>query len=180
MKYLILTYQDNLQFAQKTQEVLKNDWGVEAEIIIGYKIDDKQYTRFNVICHGIYDKIVTQFDDDIYYLEDDVRFTKHPLDGVDLSLDIVWSVYRRGNMTTNKNKYICGSQAIYFSKQAIMTLKKYMDHKKFRQIDSYLSVFILSNPRLSFYQLKPKIGYEKEHDSLISKSKDWIRYMKPN
>ena len=178
-KFLILTYKGNLEFAKETQRVLKQDWDVDSEIIIGYKVDHNKYTRFNVICHGIYDKIVSQFEEDIYYLEDDVRFTKHPLEGVDLSLDIVWTVYRRTGF--RKIPYITGSQAIYVSKQAIIKLKTYMKQKKCRQIDGYFSVFIHENPQLKFKLLKPKIGYEKEHESLITTSdKEWEKYMKPN
>ena len=39
-----------------------------------------------------------------------------------------------------------------------------------------MSKFINDNNDLSFQQVTPKIGYEEDHDSLISKAKDWKKY----
>ena len=65
MKFLILTYKDNYDFALQTKYILKKDWDIEAEIIIGYKIGE-HYTKYNVICHGFKDKIADVYDEDIY------------------------------------------------------------------------------------------------------------------
>ena len=179
MKFVILTYQDNLSFAEETKQVLKDQWNIDADIIIGYKIGE-QYTKYNVIAHGIKDKIVDVYDEDIYYLEDDVRFTKNPLD-IDLTKDIVWSVYRKGKLTNKPpHNVITGTQAVFFSKEALSCLRKFMCVRRFKQIDGYLSDFVLKHPHLSFQQVVPKMGYEEEHNSLISKEKDWKKYMKPN
>jgi hypothetical protein len=179
MKFVILTYQDNLSFAEETKQCLKKDWNIDADIVIGYKIGDK-YTKYNVICHGLKDKIVDIYNEDIYYLEDDIRFTKNPLD-IDLTKDIIWSVYRNGKLTNKPpHNVITGSQAIYFSKQALTELRTFMNHRKFKQVDGYLSDFINKSPHLSFQQIVPKMGYEKEHNSLISKEKNWKRFQKPN
>lgn len=181
MKFLILTYKDNYDFALQTKYILKKEWDIEADIIIGYKIGDwDKINKYNVICHGFKDKIADVYDEDIYYLEDDVRFTKHPLD-IDLKKDIIWSVYRRGKLTNKPpHNVITGSQAIYFSKKALSELRTFMNHRKYIQVDGYFSDFIRKHPHLSFEQIQPKMGYEQFHHSLISKEKDWMKYTKPS
>jgi len=176
MKFVILTYLQNLSFAETTQSILKEQWDIDAEIVIGYTIGET-YTKYNVIAHGMKDYIIDVYNDDIFYLEDDVRFTHNPM-SIDFTKDIVWCVYRRGKIT-NKNHIITGSQAIYFSKKSINRFKTYMTKNKFKQIDSYISDFIYRNPDLTFQQPK-KIGYECEHNSLISKKEHWMKYTKPN
>jgi len=179
MKFVILTYEDNLSFAKETKDILKQQWNIDADIVIGYKIGE-QYTKYNVIAHGIKDKIIDVYDEDIFYLEDDVRFTKNPLE-IDTTKDIVWSVYRRGKLTNKPpHNVITGTQAVYFSKEALSCLRKFMCVRRFKQIDGYISDFILKHPHLSFEQVVPKIGYEQEHKSLISKEKDWVKYQKAN
>ena len=177
-KFVILTYKGNLPFAEETKQVLKKDWNINADIVLGYQIGDK-YTKYNVIAHGIKDKIVDKYDEDIYYLEDDVRFTSNPLDIP--KKDIVWSVYRRGKLTNKPpHNVITGSQAIFFSKKALSELRTFMNTRKFKQIDGYLSEFVRKHPQLSFQQMIPKMGYEEDHVSLISKAKDMVKYTKPN
>ena len=93
-----------------------------------------------------------------------------------------WSVYRNGSLE-NKKRVITGSQAIFFSKKAQKSLQKHMDESKPIQIDGYFSKFsrqMKDNKKLTFHQMKPKIGYEEDHQSLISKDKDWKKYKKPN
>ena len=87
MKFVILTYKEAIPLAQETQAVLKKDWDIDADIIVGYTIG-QLYKKNHVICHGFKDKILNIYDEDIYYLEDDVRFTHNPLD-IDLTKDIV-------------------------------------------------------------------------------------------
>ena len=181
MKFVILTYKDNLSFAEETKDILKKNWNINADIVIGYKIGDTdKITKYNVICHGFKDKIADVYDQDIYYLEDDVRFTKNPLD-IDTTKDIVWSVYRKGKLTNKPpHNVITGSQAIYFSKEALCCLRKFMCVRRFKQVDGYFSDFINKHPALSFEQVVPKMGYENAHESLISKDKDCKPYTKPN
>ena len=181
VKFFMITYKDNMKFAKETQKVLKKDWGISSKIIMGYKIDKKKYTHTNVIFHGILDKllpVMLRSKCNAYYIEDDVRFTSHPLHIP--KKDVVWSVYRRGSLL-NKNATITGSQAIYLSKKAQKLLMKHMEKTNPIQIDGYFSRFINHHKNLlSFKQLKPKIGYEKDHKSLISKDKDWKKYKNPN
>ncbi len=182
IKFLILTYKDNLPLAKETKNVLKKDWNIDADIITGYKIGDtNKITKYNVLTHGLKDKIIDVYpNDNIYYLEDDVRFTKNPLD-IDLKKDIVWSVYRRGKLTNKPpHNVITGSQAIYFSKKAVKDLKTFLETRRFKHLDGYLSDFVIKHPHLSFEQVVPKMGYEEAHPSLISKEKDWKKYSKPN
>ena len=113
----------------------------------------------------------------IYYIEDDVRFTSNPLLNLPKK-DVVWSVYRSGSLDKG-NKVIRGSQSIYFSKKAVKYLFSHMVESKPIHIDGYFSKFITDNSdNFSVEQLKPKIGYEAEHKSLISKK--WEKYKKPN
>ena len=152
-------------------------------IVKGYAIDKQTYTHTNVIYHGIRDKLLPkmlQGGEDAYYIEDDIRFTENPFDIP--KKDIVWSVYRNGSLESKK-RVITGSQAIFFSKKAQKLLKKHMDESRPIQIDGYFSKFsrqMKDNKKLTFHQMKPKIGYEEDHQSLISKDKDWKRYKKPN
>lgn len=184
MKYIILTYKDNIAAAEETKRILDETYPLpkhETIIVVGYKIGG-DYTKYNVICHGIKDKIIDNYNDNIYYMEDDVRFTTNPMNIQEIPYyDIVWSVYRTGKLTNKPpHNVITGTQAVYFSKKAVFRLREYMKHNRFKQIDGYISEFIRKNPDLYFKQADPKIGYEQEHDSLISKKKDCKRYTKPN
>jgi len=178
-KFVILTYQDNLPFAEETKNILKNQWNIDTDIILGFKVGENNL-KHNEVCMAGFKKLIEKYDEDIYYLEDDVRFTKNPLD-IDLTKDIVWSVYRGGKLTNKPpHNSIAGTQAVYFSKEAISCLKKDMEGRRLIHFDAYLSKFINKSPNLSFKKVVPKIGYEQEHKSLISKEHNWKQYMKPN
>lgn len=185
-KFYMITYEGNMPFAKHTKETLHKEYKIPKKNIIivkGYAIDKQTYTHTNVIYHGIRDKLLPkmiQGNEDAYYIEDDIRFTENPFDIP--KKDIVWSVYRNGSLESKK-RVITGSQAIFFSKKAQKLLKKHMDESRPIQIDGYFSKFsrqMKDNKKLTFHQMKPKIGYEEDHQSLISKDKDWKRYKKPN
>ena len=181
IQFIMISYKENEKFAKKTKSVLKRKWGIDCKIVYGYHIsDNKKYKSYNVLFHGVLDKmlpLMVKYKKPIYYIEDDVRFTSHPFLNLPKK-DVVWSVYRTGNLDTGK-KVIRGSQAIYFSKKAVKYLFSHMAESKPIHIDGYFSKFITDNASdLSFEQLKPKIGYEEEHKSLISKK--WDKYKKPN
>jgi hypothetical protein len=185
-KFYMITYEGNMPFAKHTKEILHKEYKIPKKNIIivkGYAIDKQTYTHTNVIYHGIRDKLLPkmiQGNDDAYYIEDDIRFTENPFDIP--KKDIVWSVYRNGSLESKK-RVITGSQAIFFSKKAQKLLKKHMDESRPIQIDGYFSKFsrqMKDNKKLTFHQMKPKIGYEEDHQSLISKDKDWKKYKKPN
>ncbi len=179
MKFIILTYQDNLSFAEETKDILKNQWNIDADIFCGFKVGENNLKHNQVVMEG-FKKLIENYDEDLYYLEDDVRFTKNPLD-IDLTKDIVWSVYRRGKLTNKPpHNIITGIQAVYFSKEAISCLKKDLQGRRLIHFDSYISKFIHKHPDLSFHQSVPKMGFEDDHDSLISNKKDWKQYTKPN
>ena len=132
---------------------------------------------------GFRDKIANKYYQDIYYVEDDVRFTSHPLDCLDKDSDIVWSVYRSGNWQRN-GKVLWGTQAIWFSKETLYKLRYNMRNLQLVHFDSYLSKFIhqeIKQPDFKATQVIPKIGYEEEHNSLISTDKgSWERFTQPN
>ena len=185
-KFYMITYEGNMPFAKQTKETLHKEYKIPKKNIIivkGYAIDKQTYTHTNVIYHGIRDKLLPkmlQGGEGAYYIEDDIRFTENPFDIP--KKDIVWSVYRNGSLESKK-RVITGSQAIFFSKKAQKLLKKHMDESRPIQIDGYFSKFsrqMKDNKKLTFHQMKPKIGYEEDHQSLISKDKDWKRYKKPN
>jgi len=191
VQFFMISYPGNKDFAKLTQKALKKEWGYSSKIFWGYKIDNDKYTHTNVIFEGIKDKMLEamkKHNGPIYYLEDDIRFTEDPLKIP--RKDVVWSVYRRGNLGKTRivdgcpggcnvrpNKHphevITGSQAIYFSKKAIKYLYKHMkERKRSIQIDSYFSEFIRQHPQLSFRQMLPSMGYEETHESLIDKFRD--------
>jgi len=178
-KFYIMTYKDNIPFAKQAKKTLKKEWGINGEIINGYKIGDKYnkkpLKKNEVVMTGFKEKLLPIMKESSYYLEDDIRFTSDPLKH--LNKDIVWSVYRRGKLTNKPpHNIITGIQAIYLSKKAIKRLKEYIQTKKLQHFDSFMSKFINDNNDLSFQQVTPKIGYEEDHDSLISKAKDWKKY----
>lgn len=178
-KFYIMTYKENIPFAKQAKKTLKKEWGITGDIIKGYKIGDKYnqkpLKKNEVVMAGFKEKLLPIMKDSSYYLEDDIRFTSEPLKH--LNKDIVWSVYRRGKLTNKPpHNIITGIQAIYLSKKAITRLKEYIQTKKLQHFDSFMSKFINDNKDLSFKQVTPKIGYEEDHDSLISKAKDWKKY----
>ena len=48
MKHFIITYENNLDFARETSDILKRDWDIDCEIIVGHTIGGK-YHRTNVL-----------------------------------------------------------------------------------------------------------------------------------
>ena len=175
VKFFMISYKDNADFAKETKKTLFKEWGYRSKIFWGYKIDRKEYTHTNVIFKGIKDKMLKSMvlsKSPVYYIEDDVRFTSDPLNIP--KKDVVWSVYRKGKLTNKPpHNVITGSQAIYFSKKAVLALHKHMNaRKRAIQIDSYFSEFIRDNKQLSFEQSVPSIGYEETHESLIDKYRD--------
>ena len=183
MKFLILTYEDNIEAANETKRIFDETYPLPkhtTDIIIGYKVGDYDMKKNEVVMAGFRDKIVNVFNEPIYYMEDDVRFTKNPMmaDGIGMS-DIVWTVYRKGKIT-NKNNIITGAQAIYFSREAMYRLRISLQGRQLIHFDSYISKFIKEHDGLFFHQTVPKIGYENDHESLISKKEHFERYTKPN
>ena len=189
IKFCMISYAGNKEFAKLTQKTLKKEWGYSSTIYWGYKIDRDKYTHTNVIFEGIKDKMLSSMvkhNGPIYYIEDDIRFLEDPLKIP--RKDVVWSVYRNGNLGNQERKgvvpiglkpnkkphdVITGSQAIYFSTKAVKALKKHMlGRKRSIQIDSYFSEFIRQNPQLTFQQMVPSMGYEETHESLIDKNRD--------
>ena len=189
IKFCMISYEGNKDFAKLTQKALKKDWGYSSTIYWGYKIDRDKYQQNNVLFEGVKDKMLSSMvkhNGPIYYIEDDIRFLEDPLKIP--RKDVVWSVYRNGNLGNqertdvvpvglkpNKKPHdvITGSQAIYFSTKAVKALKKHMlGRKRSIQIDSYFSEFIRQNPQLTFQQMVPSMGYEETHESLIDKNRD--------
>tara|TARA_Y100001937_G_scaffold126703_1_gene196685 strand:- start:6917 stop:7444 length:528 start_codon:yes stop_codon:yes gene_type:complete len=175
MKTKIITYKDNLEFAQETQKILKTDWNIESELIIGHKIGG-QYTRTNVIMHNWCDFLGDE-EDTIMVLDDDVRFVKDPMD-IDFNIDVNWIGFRRGRLE-NKRPFITGSQAVVFKKGVLKDIiKDFSSKKKKIQIDYGLSRFLVKND-YSIFQPKLSYAYEQDHISLISLDK-WSQYTKPH
>ena len=189
IKFCMISYKGNADFAKLTQRVLKKEWGYSCKIYWGYKIDNDKYTHTNVIFEGIKDKMLedmVKHNGPVYYIEDDIRFTEDPLKIP--RKDVVWSVYRRGNLgktrvidgcpdgcgvRPNNRVGITGSQAIYFSRKAVKALQKDMNERgRSIQIDGYFSDFIIKHTALSFRQMLPSMGYEETHESLIDKFRD--------
>ena len=185
-KYIILTYDKNMPMAEATQKRLKEEWDITAEIVLGYSIgevanDGKKILRTKVVSYGWSDKFLPSVNTDVVYLEDDIIFTKDPENYVNIAkthhkTDILWMVYRKGKLTAKPN-VITGLQAIYFSEKAITQLKQSWNQEPIHA-ETQLSRFILRHPQLIFFQLKKPIGYEQEHQSLISLDK-WSQYTKP-
>ena len=146
-KFVILTYEDNLPMAEETQRILLDKWKCKSTIEIGYKIGDidpetnKPLKKNEVLMAGFRDKIANKYKEDIYYLEDDVRFTKHPL--ADMSIprgDVVWTVWRKGSLDNKPpHNNITGSQAIWFSKEALFRMSYDMNGRRLIHLDNYIS-----------------------------------------
>tara|TARA_Y100000817_G_scaffold297830_1_gene274466 strand:- start:657 stop:1310 length:654 start_codon:yes stop_codon:yes gene_type:complete len=184
VKFFMISYKGNSEFAKLTQRILKKEWGYSCKIYWGYQIDGDKYKRNNVLFEGVKDKMLPfmkKHNGPAYYIEDDIRFTEDPLKIP--KKDVVWSVYRKGSIFNKPpHNVITGSQAIYFSKKAVQALYKHMhERKRGIHIDSYFSEFIRKHPKLSFKQMKSSllpplktgIGYEELHPSLIDPNRSW-------
>ena len=174
MKTLIITYKDNLEFAKETARVLKNDWNIDSELIIGHKIGG-QYTRTNVIMQNWCD-FLGEEEDTTMVLDDDVRFVKDPMD-IDFNIDVNWIGFRRGRLE-NKRPFITGSQAVVFKKGVLKeVVRDFASKKKKIHLDYGLSRFLVKN-KYSIFQPKLSYCYEADHQSLISLD-NWSQYTKP-
>jgi len=176
IKFCMISYAGNKEFAKLTQKALKKEWGYSSTIFWGYKIDNDKYKQNNVLYEGVKDKMLKamiKHNGPVYYIEDDIRFLEDPLKIP--RKDVVWSVYRRGALTNKPpHNVITGSQAIYFSTKAVKALKKHISgRKKGIHIDSYFSEFIRQNQQLTFQQMTPSMGYEELHESLIDPNRTW-------
>jgi hypothetical protein len=182
MKTFILTYQDNLPFAKETQKLLKEQWKVNSEIIIGHKIDNDKYTRQGVLMWNWVDflkpKVMKSKASHIMVLDDDVRFVKNPYD-INFNNDVNWIGFRRGRLT-NKRPFITGSQAVVFKKDVLKNIDEYFSSKKKKiHLDYGLSRFLTINKdKYKIFQPKLSYAYEQDHESLISLDK-WKQYTKP-
>ena len=47
IKFCMISYKGNADFAKLTQRVLKKEWGYSCKIYWGYKIDNDKYTHTN-------------------------------------------------------------------------------------------------------------------------------------
>jgi len=180
--YVMLSYNDNKEFAEGTAKMLKEQWDIDVNIVYGYKIGDK-YNKYNVIMNGIQDILLPmtiEKGNDIVYLEDDCIFTEHPEKYINDNDDVVWLGYRKGKLTNKApHNVITGSQAIfmnYHSQQIV--LQHFKNRKRKIQIDGAFSE-VFRQKNLSFRQVK-NIAYEREHNSLISKKEDCIKYTQPH
>jgi|9_EtaG_2_1085328.scaffolds.fasta_scaffold26274_2 hypothetical protein len=175
MTFYLSTYQDNIDFALETKKTLFEEYGIDATIHIGNKIDGVKYKKNTVCYHNFLQLLKTVKDEDIYYIEDDIRFVSDPR-RIDTVCDLNWCVYRFGSLTT-KRQNITGTQCLYIKNNVVKMLIQQMSNDRPKHLDGYLSKFIVKN-NLKCLQPK-KIGYEKLHDSLISRQQDWIRFTKP-
>ena len=184
VKFCMISYQGNKDFAKLSQKILKQKWGYSSKIYWGYKIDKNKYKHNNVLFEGVKDKMLPfmlKHNGPVYYIEDDIRFLEDPLNIP--KKDVVWSVYRRGSLNNKPpHDVITGSQAIYFSKKAVKLLNIHMNKRKRGiHIDSYFSEFIRDHPQLTFTQMKSRLspplktglGYEELHASLIDPNRSW-------
>ena len=57
MKFVILTYQDNFDSAILTKFLLKKDWNITADIIIGFKVGEDTL-KHNQVCMAGFKKLM--------------------------------------------------------------------------------------------------------------------------
>ena len=183
IKFFIMTYTANVPFAKKTQKVLKDTYGINSEIVVGEKISKE--VKFNhILYHNFYKYLLPkmlEYGGRCYYLEDDVRFTSNPLENIPTGIDVYWSVYRKGGK--KPTKYVVGSQAILFNNKALKLLETQTKFRK-AHIDGFFTKFLNyeeGRGNLKWETAIPKIGYEQEHDSLITTDpKQRKKFEKPN
>jgi len=177
----MISYKGNQVAAERTRDILKLEWDIDVEIVYGYQINDK-YPKNKVLMHGVVDKLLPralELDDDIVYIEDDVRFTADPKKLEQDMFDVIWAVYRTGKLTNKPpHNVITGSQAIYMNKKAIKYILNHFKKRNIIHMDSAFSE-VFRKGDLSFLQLKKSIGYERIHQSLISKN-DWSKFSRVN
>lgn len=181
MKQFIITYEDNLDFARQTKFMMKQQYDIEPEIIVGNKIDDinsrTQVCMSNWIDH-ILPKAIECGEDVIIY-EDDVRLTKSLKDLPFDCNDIVWFGFRRGRLE-HKRQSITGTQSLYIKKEVLQDIyDNFLSYKKKIHLDNAFSKFCVKfSKKYKIYQPKLSYCYEQPHTSLISLD-DWSTYSCP-
>lgn len=183
INYVMMSYNDNKEFAEETARLLKEQWDIDVTIVYGYKVDNDKYKKNNVLMKGVEDILLpmaVEKGKDIVYLEDDTIFTEHPEKYINDNNDVVWLGYRKGKLTNKPpHNVITGSQAIFMNNHSQRIVLEYFKNRKRKiHIDSAFSE-VFREQKLSFRQVK-NITYEREHESLISKKEDWIKYTKPH
>ena len=157
MKQFIITYEDNLDFARQTKFMMKQQYDIEPEIIVGNKIDDIN-SRTQVMMSNWIDHILPkaiECSEDVIIYEDDVRLTKSLKDLPFDCNDIVWFGFRRD---------------IY---------DNFLSYKKKIHLDNAFSKFCVKfSKKYKIYQPKLSYCYEQPHTSLISLD-DWSTYSSP-
>jgi len=182
MKYFIITYENNLDFAEKTKLIMNKNFELDPEIIVGNSIDEvnkrTQVCMSNWVDHILPKAIESK--EDIIVFEDDVRLIKpiHTLQFDDY--DIIWFGYRRGRLE-QKKKAICGTQALYIKKEVLKDLyDNFLNYKKYIHVDRAFSKFCIQfQNKYKINQTKLSYVYEEQHTSLISLDK-WDQYTKPH
>jgi len=183
INYVMMSYMDNKEFAEGTASMLKEKWDIDVTIVYGYKVDNDKYKKNNVLMKGVQDILLPMTIEkgkNIVYIEDDCIFTEHPEKYIEKEDDVVWLGYRKGKLTNKApHNVITGSQAIFMNNHSQkIVLEHFKNRKRKIHIDgAYSEVF--RQKKLSFRQVK-NIAYEREHNSLISKKEDWIKYTKPH
>jgi len=180
IKFFMLSYTGNEEQAEQTKFILEEKYNINCKIIYGDKIG--KVVKYKIVLHNFYKYLLPEminYGGLCYYIEDDVRFTKNPLDYIPEDVDVYWSVYRRIAKAT-----VVGAQAILFNNKALNLLEKY-DRKlfKYTHIDIYFTKFFKIMEKVGNIEWKiaeKKIGYEYDHTSLISRKKDWSVYTRPN
>tara|TARA_R110000803_G_scaffold64838_1_gene125963 strand:- start:709 stop:1257 length:549 start_codon:yes stop_codon:yes gene_type:complete len=175
MKHFIITYEDNLQFANETNQILKDKWNIDCEIIVGHKLSEK-HTRTQVLMWNWIDFVLPKGianDDDVIVFEDDIRLVEAIIVP---DCDMYWFGYRRGKLT-NKRPYITGTQGIYFKKHILSELYDNFNNRKRKcHLDFGMSQFCCGvMDKYKIEQSKLSLCYEQEHTSLISMD-DWSKY----
>lgn len=174
IKFFMLSYIGNEEQAEQTKLVLKKKYNINCKIIYGEKIG--KVLKNKIVYHNFYKYLLPEminYGGLCYYIEDDIRFTKNPLEDIPKDIDVYWSVYRR----IQKN-FIIGIQAILFNNKALQLLE---EQKKFipQHLDGFMTKFLKlmeNEGNIKWTIAKKKIGYECDHISLISKRKHWTRY----
>lgn len=182
MKCFLISYEDNLDFAETTRSILQNEWNIETSLILGNKIDNDKYTRTKV-CHWNWiEHLIPELikcEDDVIVFEDDVRICRE-LD--DLPFDdyhLIWFGFRRGRLE-QKKKRITGSQGVYLKKEVLQDLKEHLNSWKNKiHLDHAMSQFCVKyKDKYKIYQPDKSFVYEQIHESLISLDR-WQQYTKP-
>lgn len=183
IQFVMITYEDNKTFAEGTAKLLKDTWGHDCHIVMGYMIDGLKIKKNEVLMKGVEDVLLPKTIDmgkPIIYMEDDTIFTHNPLDFIRPDDEVVWLGYRKGKLTNKApHNVITGSQAIFMDNHSQrVVLEHFKNRKRKIHIDGAFSE-VFRQRNLSFRHEK-NISYERDHISLISKKEDWVKYTKPH